>query len=247
MPISPNQGSTSGGTTVTITGVNLANATSVHFGPNLATITANTPTMVTVVNPSGCGAVPVTVTTGGGTSNFLYFYYISPPIVTELDPNSGSVFGGNTVTFTGFNLLTSINVSFGGNNATPTIINDSTIQVVAPAGANPGSVPVVITSAGGVASGFTYNYIDAPTVISLSPVSGPADGGTSVTITGTNLSTTTNVTFGGISSAFSVINSTTVSVVTPPGSVGAVDVVITTTAGSATLVGGFTYIAGPGI
>lgn len=57
MPISPNQGSTGGGTTVTITGVNLANATAVKFGSKLATITANTPTSVTVGSPSGaaCG------------------------------------------------------------------------------------------------------------------------------------------------------------------------------------------------
>ena len=42
MPISPNQGGTQGNTTVTITGVNLAGALSVHFGDQLATITANT-------------------------------------------------------------------------------------------------------------------------------------------------------------------------------------------------------------
>ncbi|MFI7361073.1 IPT/TIG domain-containing protein [Streptomyces sp. NPDC050149] len=40
MPIGPNQGSTSGGTTVTITGVNLSGATAVHFGSRTATITA---------------------------------------------------------------------------------------------------------------------------------------------------------------------------------------------------------------
>lgn len=51
MPISPNQGSTSGGTSVTITGVNLAGATAVHFGSRTATITANTPTMISVIDP----------------------------------------------------------------------------------------------------------------------------------------------------------------------------------------------------
>nr|WP_241672116.1 IPT/TIG domain-containing protein [Streptomyces sp. IB2014 016-6] len=42
--ISPNQGSTSGGTLVTITGTNLSNTSAVRFGTKLATITANTPT-----------------------------------------------------------------------------------------------------------------------------------------------------------------------------------------------------------
>lgn len=51
MPISPNQGTTGGGTTVTITGTNLAGASAVNFGSKLATITANTPTSVTVTSP----------------------------------------------------------------------------------------------------------------------------------------------------------------------------------------------------
>ncbi|MGY2119697.1 IPT/TIG domain-containing protein [Nocardia gipuzkoensis] len=69
MPISPNQGSTGGGTIVTITGTNLRGVTAVRFGSKLATITANTPTSVTVMSPSGKGVVGVTVTTAGGTSN----------------------------------------------------------------------------------------------------------------------------------------------------------------------------------
>lgn len=53
MPISPNQGSTGGGTTVTITGSNLAAATAVRFGSKLATITANTATSITATSPPG--------------------------------------------------------------------------------------------------------------------------------------------------------------------------------------------------
>jgi hypothetical protein len=61
MPISPNQGSTGGGTVVTITGTNLSGASAVHFGTKLGTITAAH--SVTVTSPSGAGTVPVTVTT----------------------------------------------------------------------------------------------------------------------------------------------------------------------------------------
>jgi uncharacterized protein (TIGR03437 family) len=89
--------------------------------------------------------------------------------------------------------------------------------------------------------------VDAPTITTLTPTSGPTSGGTAVTITGTNLSTTDSVTFDGVDSPFTVISSTAVSAVTPPGAVGAVDVVVTTTGGSATEVGGYTYVAGPGI
>lgn len=247
MPVSPNQSGTQGGATITITGVNLANAVAVHFGEALATITANTPTSVTVINPPGVSAVNLYVTTGGGNSNTLPFFYISPPIVTSVEPASGGVPGGNTVTITGYNLSTTTSVNFGGNVATPTIISDSIIQVTAPAGSGPGSVPVTITTAAGSVGGFSYNYIDVPTIVLLTPTSGPTVGGTSVTITGTNFATTASVTFDGVLAAFGVINSTTLVAITPAGTAGAVDVVVTTSAGSATAAGAYTYVSGPGI
>lgn len=247
MPISPNQGGTQGNTTVTITGVNLAGALSVHFGEQLATITANTPTSITVTNPAGSGAVPVNVITNGGTSNSLFFYYIPPPIVTSINPLSGPIAGGNTISIEGLNLSTASSVDFGGNAATPTIISDSEIQVVVPAGAGAGSVTVTVTTVGGIASGFTYTYLDVPTIVSITPTSGPTTGGQSLTVSGTNFSTTTSVTIGGTSASFGVINSTTLAVITPAGIAGAVDLVVITTSGSATAAGGYTYVAGPGI
>ncbi|BCK66146.1 hypothetical protein Srufu_000990 [Streptomyces libani subsp. rufus] len=247
MPISPNQGSTGGGTTVVITGTNLGGATAVKFGTKNATITANTPTSVTVTSPSGTGTVPVTVTTPGGTSNPLQFFYVGAPFKSSLAPVSGVTAGGDTVTINGSGLSTATAVHFGAATATPTVVNDGQLTVTAPAGAAPGPVSVSVTTAGGTNNGLTYTYIDAPTIVSLNPTSGPASGGTVVTLTGTNLSTTQSVDFGGTPAPFSVLSDTSVSVVTPPGTAGAVDVTVTTSGGSATAVGGFTYVAGPGI
>lgn len=247
MPISPNQGNTSGNTTVTITGVNLAGATSVMFGPNPATITANTPTSVTVVSPSGSGAVGVDVITAGGTSNFLYFYYIAYPIVTSLSAQSGVTAGGNTILIDGYNLSTATSVNFGANTATPTVINDSQLSVVVPAGTSAGNVMVNVITAGGTSASLDYNYVDAPTITSLSPTSGPNQGGTSVTISGTGLSTTSSVTFGGSNASFGVISSTTIVCISPSGTVGAADVVVITSGGSTTSVGAYTYVSSPGI
>ncbi|MGW8973044.1 IPT/TIG domain-containing protein [Streptomyces platensis] len=247
MPISPNQGSTAGGTTVTITGTNLGGATAVKFGTKNATITGNTPTSVTVTSPSGTGTVPVTVTTPGGTSNPLQFFYVGAPFKSTLSPVSGVTAGGNTVTITGTGLSTASAVNFGATAATPTVVNDGQLTVTVPAGAAPGPVSVSVTTAGGTNNGFSYTYIDAPTIVSLNPASGPASGGTVVTLTGTNLSTTQSVTFDGTLAPFSVLSDTSLSVVTPPGTAGAVDVIVTTSGGSDTEVGGFTYIAGPGI
>lgn len=79
---------------------------------------------------------------------------------------------------------------------------------------------------------------------SISPSSGTASGGTGFTLTGTNLTGATAVTFGGLAAtSVNVVNSTTVTGVTPAHAAGAVDVVITAPQGTATLTGGYTYLA----
>lgn len=247
MPISPNQGSTGGGTLVTITGTNLSGTSSVHFGTKSATSVTNvSPTQVTAVSPSGSGTVGVTVTTPGGTSNPVPFFYVGAPFKSSLSPVSGSSAGGNTVTITGTGLSTATSVSFGANSATPTVVSDSTITVVVPAG-TAGPVGVTVTTAGGTNNGLTYTYVDAPTIATVAPASGPTSGGTAVTITGTSLTDTDQVTFDGVPAPFTVIDPTTVSAVTPPGTAGAVDVTVTNEGGTATAVGAYTYVAGPGI
>jgi hypothetical protein len=247
MPISPNQGSTGGGTTVTITGTNLLGATAVRFGSKLATITADTATSVTAVSPSGAGTVPVTVTTPGGTSNPLSFFYVGAPFKASLSPVSGVTAGGDTVTITGTGLSTATAVNFGAVSATPTVVNDSLLSVVVPAGTAAGAVGVSVTTAGGTNNGLSYTYVDVPTIGTPSPASGPAAGGTAVTIPGTNLTTTQSVTFGGAVAPFAVISDTQISAVTPPGTAGAADLVVTTSGGSVTETGAFTYVAGPSI
>ncbi|MEU5622609.1 MULTISPECIES: IPT/TIG domain-containing protein [Streptomyces] len=248
MPISPNQGSTGGGTLVTITGTNLSGTTAVTFGTRPATsITNVSPTQVTAVSPSGTGTVGVTVTTAGGTSNPVPFFYVGAPFKSSVGPTSGPLAGGNTVTLNGVGLATATSVSFGANTATPTVVSDTQLTVVAPAGAAAGPVGVSVTTAGGTNNGLSYTYVDVPTVTTVAPASGPTSGGTGVTITGTNLDTTESVTFDGTPAPFSVVNATTVSAVTPPGAAGAVDVVVTNAAGSDTAADAFTYVAGPGI
>jgi formylglycine-generating enzyme required for sulfatase activity len=87
------------------------------------------------------------------------------------------------------------------------------------------------------------NLTDAPTLTAVSPASGPAEGGTTITLTGTNLSGTTSVTVGGLAAtSVKVVNSTTVTAVTPACAAGPRDVTATTLGGTATLAGGFTCV-----
>ncbi|MEO3998122.1 putative Ig domain-containing protein [Mesorhizobium sp. CAU 1732] len=84
----------------------------------------------------------------------------------------------------------------------------------------------------------------APTITNVSPSTGPAEGGTSVVITGTNLTDATAVTFGGAPAAsFAVITDTAITAITEAHAEGPVDVAVTTPDGSATAAGAFTYDA----
>ncbi len=67
--VSPSSGSTAGGTSVVITGTNLAGATDVMFGSTAGVITANSATSITVTSPAEpAWQTDITVTTPSGTS-----------------------------------------------------------------------------------------------------------------------------------------------------------------------------------
>lgn len=73
---------------------------------------------------------------------------------------------------------------------------------------------------------FTSTSYPQPTIQSLTPNSGPASGGTSVTITGTGLSTVSAVYFGGTAgTGFTVVSDTSLTLTSPAG-VGTVDVTV---------------------
>jgi hypothetical protein len=86
----------------------------------------------------------------------------------------------------------------------------------------------------------------APTVTGVSPASGPSAGGTSVTISGTNLTGASQVYFGGMAATFTVNGATSITATTPPGS-GTVDATVVTAGGtSATNANDqFTYTGSP--
>jgi len=82
----------------------------------------------------------------------------------------------------------------------------------------------------------------AVVVTSITPDTGPAVGGTAVTIRGKNLSGVTAVTFDGAAgTSLQVLSPTELTVVTPAGAAGPADVAITSDAGTVTETGGFTY------
>jgi hypothetical protein len=250
--VSPNTGSTTGGTSIAITGTDFTGATSVTIGGTSVTFTVINATTIAATTPAhAAGAVNVAVTTpagtGTGTGLFTYVAAAPAPTVTAVSPSSGTTAGGTTVTITGTNFTGVTVVKIGGAFATVwTLVNATTITATTPAHAA-GPVNVDVTTPSGTGTGtnlFTYASAPAaPTVTAVSPNSGTTAGGTGVTISGTNLGGATTVTFGGTAATnVVVVNATTITATTPAHAAGAVDLVVTTQGGQATGNGIFTYV-----
>jgi alpha-tubulin suppressor-like RCC1 family protein len=234
--VSPGSGPQPGGTTVTISGANLAEASAVHFGTTAASsFTVNSPTSITAVSPAGAGIVDVTVTTpvstsATGTSD--KFSYLPPPTVTKVKANKGPASGGTTVTITGTALTGATAVNFGANAASQFTVNSATsITATSPPGTS-GAVDVGVTTASGSSASSSHDQFkyEAPTIATVSPANGPAAGGTSVTITGSGFAigaSTTVFEFGKASAMSVECSSTSSCTLTTPAAkkAGVLDVV----------------------
>ncbi len=249
--ISPDAGSTAGGTIVTVTGTGFTPTTTLTFGERFATrtlVTFHSSTTLTVVIPTQTtpGTVPVTASTPGGTSTGFTFTYDAPPTITGFTPTYGPTSGGNTITITGTRFTPTTTVLFGtgpGSPGTTVQVNTThTLTVVVPARTTPGTVTVTVTTPGGKAFPLltNYTYVGQPVISSVT-----ASAGDAVTVLGSGFTTTATVTFNGQPAlAVTYIGATQLFVTMPTTVVSAtpVTVVVTTPGGTST---GFDYYPPP--
>jgi alpha-tubulin suppressor-like RCC1 family protein len=115
-------------------------------------------------------------------------------------------------------------------------------------------VPVAVAAlseASGIAAGGDHDLAYSepiPTVTAVSPKTGSSEGGTPVTITGTNLEGATSVHFGANSAiTFTVDSPTSITAVSPAGALGTVNVTVTAAAGTSPTVPAdrFSYVPPP--
>jgi len=259
--IDPVEGPVGGGTPVTITGTGFAAGSTVSIGASAGIVPddiADDGTSLTFTTPANvAGPVTVTVTNDAGTSAPLGFTYVAAPVtapvLTTLTPDSGPVGGGTPVTITGTGFTPGATVSIGGTaGIVPDDVSDDGTELTftTPPGAA-GDVPVTVTTDGGTSAPLTFTYeaapAGAPVLTSLTPETGPAGGGTPVTITGSGFLPGSTVSVGGttgiVPDAIGV-GGTTLTFTTPPGAAGDAPVTVTNLAGtSAPLT--FTYLAPP--
>ena len=175
------------------------------------------PTSLTATAGSGSASISFTAGSGNGASITNYSYSLNGTTYTELSPVDAT----SPVTIPGLTGGTAYTIYLKAINSVGSSSASSSVSVT----------PLAA----------------APTVSSVSGTSGTAAGGSSITITGTNFLTGATVTVGGAAcTSVTRVSSTSITCTTPAGSAGAQDVVVTNTdAQSATLSGGFTYIATP--
>ena len=252
--VSPSQGPTAGGTTVTLEGAGLKGVATVMFGSvPAASVTEFDGTFVRAVSPASASSGPVTVsvTTAGGTYQGPTFTYTSPPptgpVAGTPIPRWGSTAGGTSVTINGERLGDVVSVKFGAAEATSfVVVSPTVITAVTPPRTAAGSATVTLTTATGSstsASSFSYTEVSGPPVVtSMTPDSGGLDGLTAVDLAGTDLVDVVDVTVGGKQAAYSIVSPTKLTVTPPPSAEEAtVPVVVTTRLGSTTVAPGFTY------
>jgi hypothetical protein len=208
--INPLTGSVFGTNPVTVNGVNFPGAgCTVTFGANQAASTNSNATQINVSAPPSTNAAtgPVTVTVncnGGaagsaGSQNVGTYTYNQATITAISTPASGSAQGGNQVTFTGPDLAGCTQALFGSQTVPTAGTSLTTRTANAPPTFVVGTVQAALVCGGTPTNSFDYTYTqDLPTSTSITPALGPANGGTSVTITGTNFTSQCNVRFGGL-------------------------------------------------
>jgi hypothetical protein len=156
--------------------------------------------------------------------------------ITAIAPATGTTPGGTTVTILGIGFTGAESVDFGPTAATSfTVVSSTEITAVSPP-QGAGNVNIVVTTARGsnargTVNRFTYT-IPPPVITAVSPNSGTAAGGTTVTITGAYFLGASKVTFGIVAAtSYTVVSDTQITAVTPA-QLGARAVSVTTPEGT---------------
>ena len=255
--ISPNTGSTGGGTVVEISGTNFSSSSTVVFGTTAATnVSYNSTTgKLTASSPAGTSTQNVRVTTSGSqsaTAAANVFTYTAAVAVSGISTAFGPTTGGTVVEISGTNFTSSSTVVFGANAATDVSYNSTTGKLTATSPAGTGAVAIRVTTSGTTSadvSADNFTYFAPPTITGLSRSTGPNAGGSSVIITGTNFTESTTVAFGANNVTTFTRNSSTQITATSPSGTGAVAVRVTNQGGTSEDVSAdnFTYFPLPAV
>ncbi|MDQ2772713.1 MAG: M12 family metallo-peptidase, partial [Bacteroidota bacterium] len=174
-------------------------------------------------------------------ANFTISTPAPGPTITSFTPTGG--LAGTVVTVLGSNFTGATQVAFNGTAATIFSVSSATqLTATVPAGATTG--PIRVTAPSGVGtSGLAFTVAPPPTIVSFAPTSGYV--GSVVTLTGTNFTGASQVTFNGVAAISFTVNSATQITATVPASATTGPVGVTTAVSTATSATSFTVVPAP--
>ena len=251
-------GPVAGGTPFTITGTNFENISGVTLCGVAATgVTQSGGTSIsgtTGVGSAGLGNLVVTTSVGSSTLQNSFTYYAIPTF-SSINPVSGSISGATSITITGTNLIGTTGVTIDGTSVTSlNVVTATSITAQTPA-KSAGAKTVVITTPGGTATSVdSFTYIGIPTISSITcdinANSSPASalgGGSTLTINGTNLSSSTVQIGTVILSSLLTNTATVITCNTPIETAGLKNIKVTTIGGNVVSSNAIKYIEKPSI
>ncbi|PTL79262.1 IPT/TIG domain-containing protein [Vitiosangium sp. GDMCC 1.1324] len=184
------------GARVTLTGTGFTGATAMSFnGIDVTSVYVQSDTSLYAYVPTGAstGRLRVYNSQGVGVSS-SDFTVLPAPRITGFSPTSGPV--GTVVTLNGSGFTGATDVRLGNTSLTVTPKSDTQLTVAIPTGTLSGTFRVDAPG-GRATSGSTFSVQSSgsPSLSSFSPSTGWV--GTSVTLTGSNFTGTTEVSFNG--------------------------------------------------
>lgn len=237
--IVPNQGSVLGGAELRISGADFQTGVRIYVGGRPATGIALLGNELISLSPAGePGLQDVAVVNPDGQTALApraFNYYTLPPILTAITPIQGPKSGGTDIVIQGRGFDQNTNVLIDGKPvASLNIVDDQSATAKTPVGEHGGYVDAKVVSANGLSDtakgGFYYidadhpplgSVVDRVSIIRVSPSSGPATGGTAITLLGTGFKSGATVTVGGKAATdVRVLGPTAITAKTPSGTVG---------------------------
>jgi len=220
-------------TTLTVNGSNFVSGAVVKWETISLATTFYSANQLTAVIPAGyltgLGNVNVTVVNPSGATSAKAVFTVTSvtypaPTISSIDPTSTTANGlGFNLTVYGSNFVSGATVYFSGTAISTTYVSASQLNASVPQAqvASAGNYPVYVINpapGGGQSNSATFKVtspVSLPTISGVSPATFSNGADATITITGTDFSTVSSVSWNGGALAFSIVNANTLTATVP--------------------------------
>ncbi|HVS11847.1 MAG TPA: IPT/TIG domain-containing protein [Planctomycetota bacterium] len=267
--VAPALGAGAGGTFVTLTGSSFNPGARVVIGPRIyadgesggcLVVDGSTITLTTSTTADGTYDVVVIDSSGVEGRAVDGFTFASIPSLDTVFPPSGQAAGGTEIVLRGKDFVSGLAVRIDGVAQAQVFVDSAKrVRVVTEPGVAGGPYVLEVENPGGAvaSAAFSYSPLPDPVLGEVAPASGPAAGGTSVTLTGASFNADCEVWFGanpdtglgGVpATSLVLLDGSTLAATTPAHGSGTVSVLVrnASTGQASVLKSGYTFASSGG-